>query len=100
MEELPQKVWLITGHHPAAHIDELPYSTDPREYGLPVLQPMSDKEYAAMSNRIKVFQSADDAIKFCYECGFEMTIIHGFRLMDGKYHLDDAVTSEVLDTDW
>jgi hypothetical protein len=100
MEGLPDKVWLIIGHHPATRTRELPYSTDPRDYGLPGLKPMSDEQYAAVSNRIKAFRSADDAIDFCYECGLGLTFIHGFRLIDGKYQLDKAVTSEVSDTDW
>jgi hypothetical protein len=100
MDDLPKKVWLIIGHHPATRIKELPYSTDPREYDLPGLTQMSDEEYAAVSNQIRAFQSADDAIDFCYECGLMLTLIHGFRLIDGKYALDDAVTSEVSDTDW
>ena len=100
MEDLPNKVWLIIGHRPATRIKELPYSTDPREYGLPGLTQMSDEEYAAVSNRIKAFQAAADAIDFCYECGLMLTFIHGFRLIDGKYQLDHAVTSEVSDTNW
>jgi hypothetical protein len=100
MADLPNKVWLILGHHPATRIRELPYSTDPREYGLPGLKPMSDEEYAAVANRIKAFQSAGDAIDFCYECGLMLTLIHGFRLRDGKYELDHGVTSEVSDTQW
>jgi hypothetical protein len=100
MKDLPEKVWLILGHHPATRIKELPYSTDPREYGLPGLKPMSDEEYAAVSNRVKAFQSADDAIDFCYECGLMITFIHGFRLIDGKYQPDAAVTREVSDTAW
>ncbi len=100
MAELPKKVWLIVGHRPATRIKELPYSTDPRDYGLPVLKQMSDEEYAAVSNRVRVFQFADDAIEFCYECGLMTTFIYGFRYVNGKYERDNAVTKEVSDTDW
>ena len=100
MDDLPKKVWLIIGHHPATRIKELPYSTDPREYDLPGLSQMSDEEYAAVSSQVKAFQSADDAIDFCYECGLMTTFIHGFRLIGGEYQRDDAVTSEVSDTKW
>lgn len=100
MKELPRKIWLILGHHPATRTKQLPYPTDPREYGIPGLKPMTDEEYAAESNRVKAFQSAADAIDFCYECGLEATSIYGYRLRGGKYQEDDAVTSEVSDTDW
>lgn len=98
--ELPEKVWLILGHHPTLRDVRHSYPTDPRVYGLPGLKPMSDEEYAAEADRVKVFQSADDAIDFCYECGLECTFIHGYRLVNGKYQEDDAVTAEVSETDW
>ena len=100
MDRLPSKVWLIQGQHPATRIREVPYPTDPRVYGLPGLKPLSDAEYAAIADQVRAFQSADDAIDFCYACGFEMTTVHGFRLIDGQYHPDDAVTDEVLDNPW
>lgn len=53
-----------------------------------------------MADRVKAFQSAEDAIDFCYACGFEMTFVHGFRLIDEQYHPDAAVTDEVLNNPW
>ena len=100
MKELPPKIWLILGHRPATRKSPLPYPTDPRVYGIPGLQPMSDDEYAVESDRVKAFQSAADAIDFCYDCGLELTFIHGYKLVDGKYEEDESVTSEVSDTDW
>jgi len=61
---------------------------------------MSDKEYDALSDRVKAFQSADDAINFCYDCGLEVTFIHGYRLVNDAYQEDEAVTDEVANTDW
>jgi hypothetical protein len=83
MSERPQKIWLIFGHRPATRKKQLPYPTDPRVYGLPGLKPISDEKYAAESDRVKAFQSADDAIDFCYECGLELTFIYGYKLVDG-----------------
>jgi hypothetical protein len=100
MAQLPSKIWLIQGQHPATRLQEVAYPTDPREYRLPGARPVTDEEYAAMADRVKVFQSADDAIEFCYACGFQFTMIHGFRLIDGQYIFDSAVTDEVLDSPW
>lgn len=96
----PAAVWLIIGHRPATKIRRLPYSTDPRDYDLPDMKPMTDDEYANLSNIIKVFSKADDAIAFVYDCGLLTTMCIGFRLVDGVYKHDTEVSDEVLDIDW
>jgi hypothetical protein len=100
MKRWPSKVWLIQGQHAATGFKEPAYSTDPREYGLPGVRQVSDEEYAAMASRVKVFQTPDEAIDFCYACGFEFTQILGFRFHEGAYHPDEEVTNEVLDSPW
>jgi hypothetical protein len=96
----PEKLWLVIGHRPSTVIRKVSYSTDPRNYDLPDLEPMTDEEYAKVSHRMKVFLAADHAIDFCYDCGLELTQCIGFRLVDDKYAYDVDVSSEVLDIDW
>jgi len=61
---------------------------------------MTDEEYAQVSSRVKVLLVPDHAIDFCYECGFEFTVIRGYRLTGGDYRFDQAVTDDVLDSPW
>lgn len=96
----PRKLWLIHGPSPAKRLKELPYSTDPRDYDLPGLVPMSDEEYAAVANRVRVFQELEHAADFCYECGFEWSVIQGYLLKKRTYHSDPQVTDELLDYPW
>ena|GEM_PF-7102553 len=96
----PEKVWLILGHRPSRRAREVAYPTDPRYYNLPLAKPVSDEQYARVSNQVKAFSSAEDAIDFCYDCGLLLTRIVGYRLVGGEYQEDQDVTDEVLDTDW
>ena len=81
-------------------MQEWPYSTDPRDYALPDLEPMTDDEYDKVSDRVKIFRVPDHAIDFCYECGFEFSVIRGYLLTGSNYRFDQKVTDEVLDSPW
>jgi hypothetical protein len=92
--------WLIRGTRPARRVQEWPYSTDPRDYALPGLEPMTDEEYDKVSGQLKFFVVIGHAIDFCYGCGFRFTVIRGYRFTRGEYRFDQNVTDEVLDASW
>lgn len=100
MTHKPDKLFLVIGHHAAWDAPDFEPSHDPRQYGLPDIDPISDEDYDKEKDRFRAFDNPDDAISFCYSCGLELTICRAYRLVDGQYVRDNEMADEVLDIDW
>ncbi len=68
----PRRLYAVIGIKREVR-DSLPYSTDPRTYGLNVFKKqVSDREFEKeYVERVRVYQSSDAAIDDMYQCGLE-----------------------------
>jgi len=86
----------------------LPYSTDPRAYGLPLSaffkSPVSDDEFEReYLQRVRVYQSSAPAVDDMYRCGLEPpgSWLCVFTWTDGEWVEDPAEAKKVIeDTAW
>lgn len=101
---MPARLYAVIGVKRAPG-EPLPYSTDPRAYGLNVFKkPISDDEFEReFIHRVRVYQSSDPAVDDICRCGLEPpgSFLCVFRRQDETWVEDSEETHRVLDeTNW
>jgi len=101
---MPPRLYAVIGIKRAPPTG-LPYSTDPRTYGLnvfaePVLDAEFEREYA---ERVMVYPTSEPAVDDIYRCGLEPPggFLRVFAWVEGEWVRDDAETHRILEeTSW
>ena len=92
----PNRLYVIVGD-PHRPFEEPSYSTDPRHYGLQLLNTaVSDEEFdRKYRHKLKAFLDQDDAIDFAYHCNLVSVLCPVYDRIGDEWVHNDEETANV-----